>query len=115
MKLHITTDEQNAKKWFSQINLKGSKEFDGMHLIEMYHTEIEYDKPLYVGSTILDLSKLHMMGFHYNVIEKNFRGRYNLCYTDTDSFIYNIQHDDIYEWIKENREVFDLSGSHERT
>ena len=27
MKLHITTDEQNAKKWFSKINLKGSKKF----------------------------------------------------------------------------------------
>ena len=53
-----------------------------------------------------------MMDFHYNVIEKNFHERYNLCYTDTDSFIYSIQHDDIYEWIKENRELFDLSGSH---
>ena len=112
MKLHITTDEQNAKKWFSEINLKRSKEFDGMHLIAMHHTEFEYDKPLYVGSTILDLSKLHMMDFHYNVLDNNFRGRYNLCYTDTDSFIYNIQHDDIYEWIKENRELFDLSGSY---
>ena len=112
MKLHITTDEQNAKKWFSKINLKGRRKFDGMHLIEMYHTEIEYDKPLYVGSTILDLSKLHMMDFHYNVIEKNFKGRYHLCYTDTDSFIYSIQHDDIYEWIKDNRELFDLSGSY---
>ena len=53
-----------------------------------------------------------MMDFHYNVIEKNFKGRYHLCYTDTDSFIYSIQHDDIYEWIKDNRELFDLSGSY---
>ena len=54
MKLHVTTDEQNAKKWFrfSQLNMKGSREFGGMHLIEMYHTEIEYGKPLYAGSTI---------------------------------------------------------------
>ena len=52
-----------------------------------------------------------MMDFHYNVIHKNFEGRYNLIYSDTDSFIYSIQHEDIYEWIKGNKQYFDLSES----
>ena len=30
-------------------------------------------------------------------------------YGDTDSFAYNIKHPDIYEWVKENRQYFDLS------
>ena len=41
-----------------------------------------------------------MMKFHYDVMEQNFPGLYNLLYTDTDSFVYNIIHNDIYEWIK---------------
>ena len=50
------------------------------------------------------------MDFHYNVIHKNFEGRYSLIYSDTDSFIYSIQHEDIYEWIKANKQYFDLSN-----
>ena len=45
---------------------------NGLYLIEMYREEILYDKPLYVGTCILDLSKLHMMKFHYDVTQKEF-------------------------------------------
>jgi hypothetical protein len=38
--LHLTTDESNAVKWFSKINFKSSKQFDNLHLIEMYKQEI---------------------------------------------------------------------------
>jgi len=73
--------------------------------------EIVYDKPVYVGTSVLDLSKLCMMDFHYNTIHKNFENDYNLIYSDTDSLVYRIEHDDIYDWIKENKEHFDLSDS----
>jgi len=109
--LHLTTDETNDVKWFSKINFKSSKNFDNLHLIEMYKQEIVYDKPIYVGTSILDLSKLHMMNFHYNVIHKEFEGKYNLIYSDTDSFVYNIDHPDIYKWIGENSKHFDLTNS----
>jgi hypothetical protein len=49
MDLHLTTDEENAKKWFSKINFKDCKSFDGLRLIEMFRKKIEYDKPLVCG------------------------------------------------------------------
>jgi hypothetical protein len=52
-----------------------------------------------------------MMDFHYNVIHKNFEGKYNLVYSDTDSLVYHLYHEDIYEWIKENKQHFDLANS----
>ena len=70
-----------------------------------------YDKPLYVGSSVLDLSKFCMMDLHWNTTHKNFENKYNLIYSDTDSLVYRIEHPDIYEWIKENKEHFDLSDS----
>ena len=79
--------------------------------MQSYKEEIRYDKPVYIGVSILDLSKVTMMNFHYNVIHKNFEGRYYLVYSDTDSLIYSIQHDDIYEWMKNNKQYFDLSES----
>jgi hypothetical protein len=73
--------------------------------------KLVYNKPIYVGTSVLDLSKLCMMDFHYNTIHKNFEGKYNLLYSDTDSLVYSIKHDDIYEWIKINSKHFDLSDS----
>ena len=52
-----------------------------------------------------------MMEFHYNTIQANFAGKYNLVYSDTDSLVYSLEHEDIYEWIKENGQHFDLSES----
>ena len=81
-------------------------------MIETYKERIVYDKPVYVGCSILDLSKLKMLEFHYDVIDKQFGKRANLIYSDTDSFVYEIEHDDIYKWQQENEdEWFDLSDS----
>ena len=80
-------------------------------MIEMYKDEVRLDKPIYVGTTILDLSKLLMMRYHYEVIEEDFKGRYNLLYSDTDSLVYEIFTPDVYEWMKANKSLFDLSDS----
>ena len=77
----------------------------------MYRAKVEYNKPVYIGTSILDISKVCMMEFHYEVIHKNFNNNYNLLYSDTDSLIYSINHDDIYEWIKNNKHCFDLFDS----
>jgi hypothetical protein len=52
-----------------------------------------------------------MLEFHYDVINKEFPNSYNLIYSDTDSFVYNIRTPDIYKWIKEHASYFDLSDS----
>ena len=44
-----------------------------------------------------------MMEFHYNVMEAQFGNRAKLLYSDTDSFVYDLEHEYIYEWIKETR------------
>lgn len=109
--LKLTLDPKYAIKYFSKFNFKDSRYFKGLFLIEMFRAEIQYNKPVYVGTSVLDLSKLCMMDFHYNTIHKNFENNYNLIYSDTDSLIYSIKHDDIYEWIKDNKIHFDLSDS----
>ena len=77
----------------------------------MYKTEVILDKPIYVGASILDISKVCMMDFHYTIIQKEFPGKHRLLYHDTDSFFYEIIHPDLYEWIKKNKTYFDLSES----
>ena len=41
------------------------------------------NKPIYIGFTVLDLSKWKMYDFHYNFIKKTFDAELLLTYTDT--------------------------------
>ena len=49
------------------------------------------------------------MQFHFDVIETEFKNKYQLLYSDTDSMVQNIEHPEIYDWIKNNKQYFDLS------
>ena len=53
------------------------------------------NKPIYVGFTVLDLSKWKMYDFHYNFIKNNFDAE--LLFTDTDSLNYEIKSENVYE------------------
>ena len=111
MDMKLTTKEHMAVKFVSQNTFKGARYIDGLYMVGFYKKDINYNKPIYVGTSVLDLSKLTMITFHYDIIHNSFEGRYYLIYSDTDSLVYNIQHDNIYQWIKENKAHVDLSDS----
>jgi len=56
-------------------------------LVELSKKIVKLDKPIYVGFTILDLSKLHMYDFHYNIMKPKYGENIQLLMTDTDSFV----------------------------
>ena len=109
--IKLTTDHDVAVKYFSKLPFNKSICIDGLYMMQSYKEEIRYDKPVYIGMSIFALSKVTVMNFHYNVIHKNFAGKYDVVYGDTDSLVYYFQHEDIYERIKNNKQYFDLSES----
>jgi hypothetical protein len=109
IKLHLTTDDKNAIRQFSKPLFKQGREIDGLYLIEMLKDTVVMNKPIYVGTSILDISKICMMSFHDEVIDKNFAGRYEYIYGDTDSCVYLIYTEDVNGWMKENEKYFDLT------
>ena len=66
------------------------------------------NKPIYVGFTVLELSKWLMYDFHYNFIKKHFDAE--LLFTDTDSLTYDIKSDDVYEELFKHKHLFDFSN-----
>ena len=66
------------------------------------------NKPIYVGFTVLELSKWLMYDFHYNFIKKNFDAK--LLFTDTDGLTYEIKSEDVYEEFFKHKHLFDFSN-----
>lgn len=79
--------------------------------IHIHKTEVKLCKPIYLGQNILDDSKHTMYNFHYNfMLKKVERQNIDLLFTDTDSLCYNVRNQDIFQIIKENSSLFDLSN-----
>ena len=78
--------------------------------VHMKKTEVYFNKPVYVGQAILDLSKTLMFDFHYNYIKNKYKNKAELLFTDTDSLMYQIKTDDFYKDISSDIETkFDTS------
>jgi hypothetical protein len=77
----------------------------------MQKTICEIDKPMYIGFSVLELSKLLMYEFHYDwVLKKYPRDKVHLLFTDTDSLVYEIETEDVYKDMVESSNRFDLSN-----
>lgn len=84
---------------------------ENLAAVQMKQTTILMNKPIQIGFTILDLSKYDMYDYHYNYMKERYPGmRVTLLYTDTDSFIYHVETEDIYADMKEDAKIFDFSG-----
>lgn len=77
---------------------------------ELKRLNVFMTKPMIVGVCILDISKIPMYEFHYDFMAKQLPpGKCRILYTDTDSFVYELQCDDAYKLIRANEEKFDTS------
>ena len=67
------------------------------------------DKPIYVGFSIIDSSKLSMYVFHYKYIRTKYDSCAKLFPTDKGSLVYEVETDNIYEDFYENKNLIDFS------
>ena len=77
----------------------------------MKKSKVKMNKPIYLGLSILEISKTLMYEFWYDYMKPKYNSNVKLCYIDTDSFIMNIKTSDFYKDIAsdvENR--FDTSN-----
>ena len=78
---------------------------------EMKKTRVKMIKPLYLGMSILDISKTLMYENWYDYIGPKYGGKAKLCFTDIDSFIINIKTKYFFEDISNDVERwFDRSN-----
>ena len=104
--IELVDDRKKAVKLSSRPNFDRATIFDkNLIAVHMKKTEVYFNKPVYVGQAILDLSKTLMFDFHYNYIKKKYKDKAELLFTDTDSVMYQTQTDDFYEDISHDIET----------
>ena len=108
----LVDNREKASKLSCKPNFERATIFDrNLLAIHLKKTEIYFNKPVYVGQAILDLSKLLMFDFHYNFVQKKYSyKKARLLFTDTDSLMYELKTDDFYKDIKDDIKArFDTS------
>ena len=110
--IKLVTTERRRNYLVSQSNYQTTKLFsENLLAIEMKKLKVKMNKPVYLGLSILKISKTLMYEFWYDYIKSKYQNNAKLCNMDIDSLIIHIKTEDIYEDIVNDVEKrFDTSN-----
>lgn len=109
--IKLVRSEQQAIKLIARPTFIGYRIFnENLVGVEMLRSKITFNRPIYTGFCILELSKLFMYNFHYNFIKAKLGEKARLLFTDTDSLAYSIECDCVYQIMADHSDLFDLSN-----
>jgi len=105
--IRLRTDDKSAEKLVSKPNYERTTIFtEYLVAVHMKKTELVFNKPVYLGMSIPDISKTLMFDFHHNFIKKMYGPKAKLLMTDTDSLMYEIHTEDFFEDIRKHSKLF---------
>ena len=96
--IKLVTTDKRRKQLVSEPNYHTHKNFsENLMAIAMKKKKVKMTKPIYLGMSMLDISKILMYQFWYDYIKLKYGDREKLCSKDTDSFIICIETEDFYK------------------
>ena len=109
--IKLVTTDKRRNRLVSEPNYHTTKWFsENLLAIEMKKAKVKMKKPIYLGLSILEISKTFMYEFLYDYMKPKYGDNVKLCYMDTDRFIMHIKTEDFYEDIANDVEKrFDTS------
>ena len=109
--IRLVTRVSQAKKLTCKPNYQHQTIYKNLAAVHMKKVSLYFNKPVYLGMSILDLSKTLMYDFHYNYIKPKYGENAKLLFTDTDSLAYEIETEDFYNDISSDvKAKFDTSN-----
>ena len=112
--VRLVADEKKLDKLISKPPYVSSKIFnENLMAVHKVKETLTLNTPVYVGMSILDLSKTLMYDFHYNYIKKKYGNRARLLFTD--SLTYKIEAEDVYKDFWDDKDMFDNSDYSENS
>ena len=103
--IKLVNNENNNLKYISKPSYMSHKKFDN-NLVAICKSKLalKLNKPAYIGMCVLELCKVLMYKFHYDYIKNKYDNKSKLLFTDTDSLMYEIKTEDVYEDFNVDRE-----------
>ena len=96
--IKLVTTDKKRNKLVSEPNYHTINYIsEDLSMIEMNKTKVKMNKPIYLGLSILDISKILIYEFWYDYMKPKYNDNVKLCYMDTDSFVMNIKSNDFYK------------------
>ena len=77
---------------------------ENLSITEMKKGKVKMKKPIYLGLSILEISKIIMYEFLYDYVKRKYGDMVKLCYMDTDSLVMNIKTKNVYKDIAQDVE-----------
>src|ERR1041384_497321 len=115
VKLMKCNNERDEKAFLNKIrkpSFKYARQLgDTLVGAHMGKASVTLNKPIIVGASVLGLSKLHMYRFWYGYVKERYGDKAQLGYMNTDSFIFQVETEDIYKDMAERPDIFDLNDS----
>ena len=110
--IKLVTTDKRRNRLVSEPNYHTTKWFsENLLAIGMKKTKVKMDKPIYLGLSILEISKILMYKFWYDYMKSKYGDNVKLCYIDTDNFIMYIETEDFCKDIADDVEKrFDTSN-----
>ena len=105
--IKIVTTDKRRNQLASEPNYPTTKYFsENLMAIEMKKIKVKMNKPIYLGMSMLGISKALMYEFWYDYVKLNYQDKVKLCYMDTDSFVIHIITEDFYKGIANDVEIW---------
>ena len=106
----LVRTEEEARKFVAEPGYSSHKILEGgLAAIHMHKSKLLLNKPVYVGFSVLELSKLLMYEFYYEHLKPLYGERCQLLYTDTDSLVLQIETEDVYRDVLDDLDKYDTS------
>ena len=106
----VNNDPEKLLKLIKQPNFQNAYEISNrLAIVESKPIKTVFNKPIYMGAVILETSKLHMYEFWYDHLKVKYGDKIKLIYTDTDSFVIEVETDDIYKDMYDDKHLYDFS------
>ena len=93
----VTTDKRRKQLALEPNYHKTNYFSENLMAIEMKNTKVKVNKPVYLGMSILDISKRLMYGFWYDYIKLRYQDKAKLWYIDTGSIVIHNKTEDFYK------------------
>ena len=107
----INNDPEKLLKLIRQPNFQNVYQIPNKScLVESKPIKTIFDKPIFLGAVILETSKLHMYQFWYDHLKNKYNNNVKSIYTDTDSCIIQVETNDIYKDMLEDKNLYDSSN-----